>query len=340
MPGRLRSAGARAILLAGLLPAASAEEPEANLARLRTMSREHRESLSKTLDAFDGLGREERDAIRDLDAKLAGLDSETRARYLAVLRRYHVFLQNLPEAKRKALEAEPDPSRKLAMIAAIRAEQKASSGDAPPLGNAIQISELSRIRLRALARELVVWFSLDPKQDAKDRDEFGRMKDPATRKQFARSLVRKKNLTAKIREEEAEFLEAEAAVRKDLLKVVAEQAKAEAQKRKAALADGGSALENARRAAVYKLEEVQVFRQLDGQTVDPANLARFEAALPPWARESMDALPPDAARRRLKILYRLVFPAGTELPTPKPPEPAKSKGPRPSRPSGGPEIPF
>src|SRR5207249_3597766 len=48
--------------------------------------------------------------------------------------------------------------------------------------------------------------------------------------------------------------------------------------------------------------------------VDPSHLMRFQAALPPWSRGEFDHLPPEEARRRLTILYRLIFPAPGEMP--------------------------
>ena len=41
---------------------------------------------------------------------------------------------------------------------------------------------------------------------------------------------------------------------------------------------------------------------------------RFEAALPPWYRGEFDHLPPEEARRRLTILYRLVYPFPSDMP--------------------------
>ena len=42
--------------------------------------------------------------------------------------------------------------------------------------------------------------------------------------------------------------------------------------------------------------------------MDAGELARFAAALPSWIRQSLDALPPDAARERLRLIYRSLWP--------------------------------
>ena len=42
--------------------------------------------------------------------------------------------------------------------------------------------------------------------------------------------------------------------------------------------------------------------------VDPQRLAQFFAAMPPWVRTSFDSYTADEARRRLTLVYRLLFP--------------------------------
>ena len=52
------------------------------------------------------------------------------------------------------------------------------------------------------------------------------------------------------------------------------------------------------------------------KSVSPENLGRFVAAMPSLFRASLDALPAEEARRRLIVLYRLVYPHPTEMPAP------------------------
>ena len=75
--------------------------------------------------------------------------------------------------------------------------------------------------------------------------------------------------------------------------------------------------------------------------VTPDRLAQFLSALPAWIQTSFDPLPPDEARRRLTVAYRLVFPPPEEIgataksagaatkrpavPTVRPAAPARSK---------------
>ena len=77
---------------------ARADQDE-NLRRLRSMPLEHRRVLAQNLERFDAMGAADREAIRALDRELARQPDPDRARYLAVLRRYHLWLQRLPKER-------------------------------------------------------------------------------------------------------------------------------------------------------------------------------------------------------------------------------------------------
>ena len=47
--------------------------------------------------------------------------------------------------------------------------------------------------------------------------------------------------------------------------------------------------------------------------VTAERLTQFFTALPPWVRTTFDSYPPDEARRRLTLVYRLVFPYPDEF---------------------------
>src|SRR5436305_8145013 len=47
--------------------------------------------------------------------------------------------------------------------------------------------------------------------------------------------------------------------------------------------------------------------------VDPQRLTQFLGAMPPWIRAAFNAYPADEARRRLTLVYRLVFPYPNEF---------------------------
>jgi hypothetical protein len=326
-----------ALVLCGLAAPAFGSDGEENLARLRAMSRDERAKLARKLDEFDGLDRAEREAVRALDSQISALPRNERARYVAVLRRYYVFYQGLTPDQQKAIDAEKNNAEKLTLISRFRKEPRPAPESLKAYADAIQVSSLAPLRLHALARQLIVYFELDPKADAKARAEFARMKDPAARREFTKQAIdaRKDRFRGRFREEEAEFLEAdhllknEPEIQNQIKRVARNQPKEvalelqkltdEVQKRKRKTAqmptteDAAWSLVKKGRVITEKAHEIEVFKVVEGQKVSPENLQRFEAALPPWARESLDPLPPDAARKRLKVLYRLVFPPGLEL---------------------------
>ena len=337
-----------------------AGEAEDNLARVKEMSRVDRARMSRALETFDTLDPSEREKVRELNARLAELDPKARARYLEMMRRYHVFYQGLTKDKRAALDREPDSARKLALIASYRADQKNDPRPEKTLADALQVSTLTSprdgqnpLRLRGSARHLIVYFGLDPVEDAPLRKELAQSKTPADREVIISKLIkgRPRNelraLREKLREEEEEFLAAGESVfiknpvlAKRLLQGQFDAAKADYLERKgnpvrakAVLAKADDEARKRRNPIIMVLDELQVLRELDEEMVSPANLDRFEAALPPWAKDSLDALPPEAARRRLKALYRLVYPSPEEMPATKgtmPPKPARPVPPGPS----------
>ena len=343
-------------LLTIVLLAAPAFSQEADdLSRVRAMTREERTRMSKKLDIFDSFSRAERDRIRAVNDRLTELDPEARSHSLSVLRSYHVFYRNLPEEKRKRLDAEMSPTKKLDMISSFRSEMKS-----PPRlsSETIQVSTLSPVRLRGLARDLIVYFSLDAASDAKERAEFAKIKSQSERQlyvrnlRFAKGLRDRPELREKLREEDEEFRAAEEAVMKNpalarrLKQGEQDAAKADAQPKKAEFAKGKDQAGKTkdvpakpRNMLINLLDEQQVLRDHARDEVEAAKLEMFEDALPSWARDSLDNLPPDAARRRLKTLYRLVFPSPEEMQPQKAPPPA-ARPKAPTKPEGAPESPF
>jgi hypothetical protein len=67
------------------------------------------------------------------------------------------------------------------------------------------------------------------------------------------------------------------------------------------------------------------------QPVNSDHLATFVATFPPFIQSSFEQYPPDEARRRLTIVYRLVFPPGQEIKLiPAPSAPPGAAGPAPT----------
>src|SRR4051794_38661779 len=86
-----------------LLLGASEAVDEAR-ARLLSMSLQERKQIEASLRRFDQvLTSDEQKAIRALDQRIAGLVPEERLRFLAVLRRYHNWLDSLPDTVKNSV---------------------------------------------------------------------------------------------------------------------------------------------------------------------------------------------------------------------------------------------
>ena len=318
------------LLLAGLWPAAVARGDEAeNAGRLRAMPRERREALLKNLDAFDALDRDEQAALRRLDEQLAACAPADRERYLAVAHRYHLWLQTLTEEQRRALRAAPAEER-TALVARYRAEQRKGE-PVPRPGDWLQVSTLSPMNLEESARQLAIWFELDPQA----RRQVAQVKGKEERLQRLQELARSQHAGFRAQRIRREFLaEAQTALR-DL----------QGQAKRLESLKGAAVAKNLAKAApkADRLHRLVEYRYLRGHRPAPVaaeDLALFEASMAPWVRESLDLLPPEATRLRLQVLYRLVFPPGEEIPRPKPKEAGAKAAPAPKQGPPRPGAPF
>jgi len=86
------------------------------------------------------------------------------------------------------------------------------------------------------------------------------------------------------------------------------------EKRPALLLDDLKKKADPRRPQILRRQAIN-FYFLDKKqaAVNPDRLAAFVAAFPPFIQTSFEQFPPDEARRRLTIVYRLVFPPGEEM---------------------------
>jgi Protein of unknown function (DUF3106) len=293
-------AAAVALAVPGLGPAAdSAAGPDAappeNWVRLRAMPREHRQALWDKIKEFDNLGRPERDAIRALDARIAQLPPADRANYWSLLRRYHRWIQGLSQEQRDALNAAPADQR-MRLVTQFRAEDRsAADADATPLF--LQVVDFTLASPFESAHMLRAWFDLKPEK----RAELERMSSTTEQKKSLTALGQHSKLGPPKRPAKAE--------EDKLLEKIDADPRLKSWMSSAKKADAAKN-DKARR----RLAENYYFIQHPPASVDPGNLMRFESALPRWYRDQFEYLPPEEARRRLAILYRLVFPAPSEMP--------------------------
>ncbi len=308
-----------------------AAEDDENWARLRGIPREYRQTLSDKLRDFDRLSSSDQAAIRSLDQQISSEAPATRASYLSVIHRYHLWLASLPPDQRKLIEDTP-PDRRMAVVSKIRAKNKSRSA-AWNGQTSLQLAGPSPINL---ARRLQTWINLS----AKDRVEMEKL-DPAARQQRFKSLVRPKDLRhiPQLTPEQIEDSVKKMRTEPHLEAWITQIERDAANKAATANAPPKKAANTTKKAEAAKahgippqlhaLAENYHFLIDPPKKVDPTKLLLFEAELPQWFRAAFDHFSPEEAKRRLTILYRLIY-GDSDDPGAKPPaspRPARDKPP-------------
>jgi hypothetical protein len=302
-------------LLIGLaLPILAGAGEDENWHRLRSMPREQRVILAEKIREFDRLSRAEKAAVRTLDEKIASLPPAEQSDYRAVLRRYHLWVQTLSEDERAKLAAAPTHKDKLALMAKFR-EGQSKETDRGPTFLLFQLADLRGRSPFEVAHMLQLWFKLDSTERA-EIEKLG----PRDRMRRLLELAR----GAKIGPVPQLSKEDEEATSKLLDKNLQAKGWLRNQLRK-----------DSEKQAIDRRRLVNnyYFVANPPKPVTPANLLRFEAAMPSWIRTTFDHLTPEEARRRLTILYRLIYPGSKEIPASGPGTAAPAKeAPKPKAP--------
>lgn len=315
---------------------ADQDENLRRLNRLKSMPLEHRRQLAQNLERFDAMGAADRKAIRVLDGELADQNDHDRERYLAVLRRYHLWLQQLPKERRDEINAAP-PEERMTLVTKFRAEEQASvARRRTPLF--LQVVDLGDMSPFDVAQWLKIWYKLSlsereaferrPRSPRPWRLRFEESLDPSRKikppeRQFTsaqeedlvRRMMRKPEyrfgLPDWIREMVMSRENPEAT---DGAETRKPESRPESRDRPAPSGRNGRMGFN-RRALVHGLAGNYHFIEEPPAKVEPSNLFRFLATLPKGIAESYNYLPPEEARRRLTILYRLIYPFPEDMPT-------------------------
>ncbi|WP_337175477.1 hypothetical protein [Paludisphaera sp.] len=343
------STWARAIALAIGLAAvaiAGAATLEGQRARLAMKTAAEREQLHDALRRFDlRLTVAEQEAARDLDARLNAMPDDERDGYLAVLRRYHNWLHQLPERLRDGVLAEP-PDRRLKRIQELAIKYPPPDWRPTSSMDFIQIGGTGTFELAALCK---TWLALSPAdRRAVDALEAGKRKEDLARR--GRDLKIPRALRPADYDEARWMEEAEARVR-DLRATAAGPrdwlSRIEAKFEQAG-EDAPEAPPRVRPFLRRLAENLYVEEHELDHPVAPTRLEQFFAAMPPWIRSTFAAFPADEARRRLGVVYRLVHPHPEEFrpsAAEKAPPAAAPKATRPAvapptPPGPGPATPF
>jgi hypothetical protein len=314
--------------LAVVLIAAGAD-PDANWTRIRALSMEQRAKLLQNLERFDlQLTPEKRQAVRELDRRLAELPPAQQSEYRAVLRRFHTWLARLPENLQDELLSRP-PGERMALIRKLVVAHPVPRADTPQLLRLADLEEYSPFELASIYQ---IWKTASPNEQKK----IERLAERPRRREalFRLGAQRESPIPRETRppgyDEEKWTADIEEYWRKSrplfLLEEVVNKKKLDETILKKF---------EARRREILRRQAINGFvAKAEVHSVDPGRLAQFVAELPSWVQSTLEAYPPDEARRRLSFAYRLVFPSPEELTAGAPRPAAPARGPAAAPPKG------
>jgi hypothetical protein len=261
------------------------------------MPREERMALFEKLKEFDALGSAEKAAIRALDERIAQLPADEQANYWSVLRSYHHWVKGLSEQQRNELNAVP-PSERMKLVTKLRAQEPVTSRTSQ-LPLVVQVLDFASMTPLELAHRIKAWLELAPEQ----RAEIEKLESTAERQKRLLELAQHVKISPQFRISKSEEDE------------ILAKLEASPQWKNAPFLNPMKKADPAKQEKVRRrIATSYHFLEKPPAAVGSTHLMRFEAALPPWYRGQFDHLPPEEARRRLTILYRLIYPAPGEMP--------------------------
>jgi len=318
------------------------------------MSPQQRTELADALKQFDlQLTPDQQKSIREIDQQISKLSTEAQVHYLAALRRYHNWLDSLPETVRDNLQAKP-PGERMAQIKTMISKYPLPRESHPYWMQFAEVAGSSPFELAAIFK---IWQELTPQQRREIESlpagvqrrsrliEYGR--DLKLFREFREFRPRDFHVDDWIPKVEAKIADV-SAYDPELKSAVAKAEKNAVAKAELASKRKNEGKEPASRIVSPLMRRLAInlyfLEQPAPRPVDPQRLAQFLAAMPPWVRTSFDSYTADEARRRLTLVYRLLFPKdefkparpGTSVstgsaatkrgPSPAPPVPAAPKG--------------
>ena len=307
-----RSSGAMlaSALMVVLLGASDAVD-EAR-ARLLGMPLQERKQIEESLRRFDQvLTIEQQKAIRELDQRITGLAPEERVRYLAVLRKYHNWLDSLPETVKNSV-LDKQVGERMALVKSLIAKYPLPDEGTPAWLAIVDNSVGSPIEQAAMFK---VWQEMTPEQrrDFEAQPAGNRRPQVLLRKHGGNKIIRE--LTPSKLVEEEWFPKTFARLREyqqidpELSEMLSKTECASWPSQRPRTLPRSSVGLRMQRSAV----NLYYLNQPPPRSVDPHRLTQFLGAMPPWIRATFNTYPADEARRRLTLVYRLVFPYPNEF---------------------------
>jgi hypothetical protein len=266
-----------------------------NWARLRALPQAERARLAENLRKFDLVySQEQQQAIRELDRRINELDPASQVQYLAALRRYHNWLNLLPETKQDGLK-DKAASERMALVKKLLADYPVPKAITSPFLRLVDVGEDSPFDLAAMYQ---TWQKLKPDE----RRKVEQLPQEPRRREALFRLGEKYNITRALKpggfDEEKWTAQLEAFAKKN---------------RPVLLLEKADKMQEARKAEILRRQAINYhFLAIDRpKAVAGDRLAEFLASFPPWLKSRIDHFPPDEARRRLSVVYRLVYPSGS-----------------------------
>jgi hypothetical protein len=299
---------------------AAVSDSNRNWALIRGLPPDQRSKLLQNLRKFDlELLPEKQEAIRDLDRRITELDPELQGRYFSVLRRYHDWLNGLPENRQNDLLGQ-SPDERMETIRKLVADYPVPSCETPPFLRIAEVGELSPFELASVFR---IWQTLTA--DQRKRFELMPQERGSRAGVFHKGTKMKKPIPRETKppdyDEENWVGLLEEYSRKARPAVLFEHMLKKKPDEPARPKIEALRKEVPRRQAInLYLSKTHV------DPVQPERLARFVAALPLWAQAAVEHYPPDEARRRVSLAYRLVFPHPREIGEERAPSTSSGKG--------------
>ncbi|MDR3619716.1 MAG: hypothetical protein P4L85_10230 [Paludisphaera borealis] len=335
-------------LLAGTLVvmAAGAASLDENRARFLQASAVARRDLAESLRRFDQDFRvEQQQAVRSIDDRLKTLPTEEREHYLAAMRRFHNWVEGLPERVRDDLLAKA-PDQRLGSVKTLVAKYPLPDVEARSPVDFIQTGGTGAFEVASLCK---TWLALSPQERQKlDGSPAG------SRRAELRRLGHNRNIPAELTppdynekhwidqaENRLNEIRGSGTVQKDWITKLENRIAQTSANRK------GDGKESPRPFLHRLAVNLYVQEHTPPAKVDSGRLAQFFASIPSWVQSTFNVFPSDEARRRLTLVYRLVYPhpqefdpragAGAKAQASPSPAASKTEQPRPPAPPAQPK---
>lgn len=330
------------VVATAVVMAAGAASVDENRERFLQTSLLGRRELAESLRRFDhDLSDQQQQSLRAIDDRLKALPIADRERHLAVLRRFHNWIDGLPERVRDDLLARPADQR-LGVMKTLIAKYPLPDLESRSQVEFIQTGGTGIFEVASLCK---TWLNLSaPERQKLDaspaigrRLELHRLgREHEVPPELIPADFDEKAWSDRAENRLKEIRDAGSAHKDWIAKLETRISEASA-KRKGKGRDQ-------RRPFLHRLAvNLYVQEHTAPPRVDADRLAAFFGAMPSWVQSTFNIFPGDEARRRLTLVYRLVYPSPQEFdprPTVKPSAPStKADGPQRPQPWPPPTAP-